>query len=105
VSKEFGDAIMQQELRLATFTSDHSRLDHPVPNPRLGRRFLSTSEMQSHRNPKLRPDKITPEHEAHQRTSNKSSSNVGRCSGDSRQRAASAHPGRGQEKGSQRGRR
>jgi hypothetical protein len=100
VSKQFGDAILQQELRLATPTSDHhcSRLDPPVPNSRLGRRFLSTSELQSHRKAKLRTDKITPELEARLRTSNKSSSNVGRSSGDSRQRAASAHPGRGQER-------
>ncbi|KAF8499827.1 hypothetical protein F5888DRAFT_115309 [Russula emetica] len=95
VSKEFGDAIMQQELRLVTPTSDHSRLDHhPVPNPRLGRRFLSASELQSHRRARLRTDKNTPEHEARQRTSNKSSSNVGRCSGDSRQRVVSALSGK-----------
>jgi hypothetical protein len=107
VSQDFGNAIMQQELRLATPTSDHhSRLDPvPVPNPRLGRRFLSASELQSHRRARLHTDKITPEHEARQRTSNKSSSNVGRCSGDSRQRTVSAHPGRGQDKGSQRARR
>ena len=106
VSKEFGDAIMKQELRLATPTSDHhsSRLD-PVPNPRLGQRFLSSSELQSHRKAKLRTDKITPEHEARLRTLNKSSPNVGRCSGDSRQRTTSAHQGRGQDKVSQRGRR
>jgi hypothetical protein len=107
VSQDFGNAIMQQELRFATPTSDHhSRLDPvPVPNPRLGRRFLSASELQSHRKARLHTDKITPEHEARQRTSNKSSSSVGRCSGDSRQRTVSAHPGRGQDKGSQRARR
>ena len=107
VSKEFGDAIMKQELRLATPTSDHHSsggLD-PVPNPRLGRRFLSTSELQSHRKAKLHTDKIAPEHEARLRTYNKSSSNVARCSGDSRQRTVSAHPGRGHDKVSQRGRR
>jgi hypothetical protein len=107
VSKQFGDAILQQELRFATPTSDHhcSRLDPPVPNPRLGRRFLSTSELQSHRKAKLGTDKITPELEARLRTANKSSSSVGRSLGDSRQRTASAHPGRGQDKGSQRARR
>jgi hypothetical protein len=107
VSKEFGDAIMKQELRLATPTSEHSsQLDPVPPNPPLLRqRFLSASELQSHRRAKLRTDKITPEQEARLRTSNKSSPNVGRCSGDSRQRAASAHPGRGQDKVSQRGRR
>jgi hypothetical protein len=105
VSKEFGDAIMKQELRLATPTPDHSgRLD-PVPNPPLRQRFLSASELQSHRRAKLCTDKITPEQEARLRTSNKSSPNVGRLPGDSRQRAASAHPGRGQDKVSQRGRR
>ncbi|KAN0116283.1 hypothetical protein V8E52_006108 [Russula decolorans] len=104
VSKEFGDAIMQQELRLATPTSDHHSRPDPVPNPRLGRRFLSASELQSHRRAKLRTDKIPSEHEARQRMSNKSSPNVGRCSANSRQRAVSAHPGRGQDKGSQRSR-
>jgi hypothetical protein len=108
VSKQFGDAIMQQELRLATPTSDHhhSRLDPVVPNPRLGRRFLSASELQNHRKAKLHTDKVTPELEARLRTANnKSSPNVGRCSGDSRQRTVSAHLGRGQDKGSQRARR
>ena len=105
VSKQFGDAIMQQELRLATFTSDHYGVLDPVPNPRLGgRRFLSTSQL-SHHKAKPHAEKITPEHEARPRTSSKSPSNVGRCSGDSRQRATSAHSGRGQDKGSQRGRR
>jgi hypothetical protein len=107
VSQQFGDAIMQQELRLATPTFDHhSRLDHVLPNPRHARRFLSASELQSHRKAKLRTDKVTLEHEAHQRASNnKSSPNIGRCLGDSRQRTVSAHPGRGQDKGSQRARR
>lgn len=104
VSKEFGDAILQQELRMATPTPDHSRLD-PVSNPRQGQRYLSVSELRSHRNAMLFANKITLEHEACQRPSNKSSPNLGRCSGDSRQRAASTHSGRGQEKGSQRGRR
>lgn len=94
VSKDFGDAIMKQELRFATPTSDHSRLD-PVPNPRQGRRFLSASELQSRRKAKLCADKIIPEHEARQRPSNMSSVSVGRYSGDSRQRTISAHPGRG----------
>jgi hypothetical protein len=106
VSKQLGDAIMKQELQFATPTSDHhhSRLD-PVPNPRLGRRFLSAGELLSHRKAKLCADKITPEHEARLRTSNKSSPNVARYAGDSRQRTVSAHPGRGQDKGPQRGRR
>ena len=104
VSKEFGDAILQQELRMATPTPDHSRLD-PVSNPRHGRRYLSVSELRSHRNARLFANKVTtPEYEARQRPSNKSSPNLGRCSGDSRQRAASTHSGRGQDKGSQRGR-
>lgn len=106
VSKEFGDAIMKQELRLATPTSDHSTRLDPVPNPRLRQRFVSASELQSHRRAKLNTDKIAPEQEARLRTlNNKSSPNVGRCAGDSRQRTASAHQGRGQDKVLQRGRR
>ncbi len=96
VSNEFGNELLRQEQRLATRMSDDSGLD-PVPNPRLGRRFLSASEMQSHRKAKLCTDKTSLEHEARQRTSKKSSPNVGRCSGDSRLRTASAHSGRGQD--------
>jgi hypothetical protein len=96
VSKEFGDAIMRQEVRMAMPTPDHTMLDS-APTPRVGQRFMSASELQSHRKAKQRIDKSFPEHEVRQRTSSKPSSNVERRSGDSRQRAASTHSGRGQD--------
>lgn len=85
VSKEFGDAIMRQEVRMAMPTPDHDF----EQTPRVGRRFMSASELQSFRKAKQRTDKGSLEHEARQRTSSKPSSRVERCSGDSRQRAAS----------------
>jgi hypothetical protein len=92
VSKEFGDAIFRQEVRMAIPTPDH--LDS-APTQRVGRRFMSASELQSHRKAKQRTDKSSPEQEVRQRTSSKPSSHVERRSGDSRQRAASTHSGRG----------
>ena len=101
VSRQFGDAVKEQEKRVAPSVLDHNEVVPVVPvlpNPRLGRRFLSASELQSHREARLRStEKISSEHEARHRTSSKPSSHVGRCSGDSRQRAARAHTGRGQD--------
>jgi hypothetical protein len=101
VSRQFGDAVKEQEKRVAPSVLDHNEVVPVVPalpNPRLGRRFLSASELQSHRAARLRStEKISSEHEARHRTSSKPSSHVGRCSGDSRQRAARAHTGRGQD--------
>lgn len=85
VSKEFGDAIMRQEVRMAIPTPDHDF----TPTLRAGRRFMSASELQSFRKAKQRTDRGPLEHEARHRTSSKPSSRVERCSGDSRQRAAS----------------
>ena len=90
VSKEFGDAILRQEVRIAMPTPDHTRLDY-APTPRVGRRFMSASEMQSFRKGKQYTDKSYLEHEVRQRTSSKPYSHVERTSGDSRQRATSTH--------------
>ena len=90
VSKTFGDAVLRQEVRIAMPTPEHTRLDY-APTPRVGRRFMSASEMQSFRKTKQRTDKSYPEHEVRQRTSSKPYSHVERTSGDSRQRAASTH--------------
>lgn len=90
VSKTFGDAVLRQEVRVAMPTPEHTRLDH-APTPRVGRRFMSASEMQSFRKTKQRTDKSYPEHEVRQRASSKPYSHVERTSGDSRQRAASTY--------------
>jgi hypothetical protein len=95
VSKEFGDAIFRQEVRMAIPTPEHANLDS-APTQRVGRRFMSASELQSYRKAKQRVDKSSQEHEVRQRTSSKPSSHVERRSGDSRQRAASTHSGRSQ---------
>jgi len=89
VSKTFGDAVLRQEVRVAMPTPDHTRLAY-APTPRVGRRFMSASEMQSFRKSKQRTDKSYSEHEVRQRASSKPYySHVERTSGDSRQRAAS----------------
>jgi hypothetical protein len=96
VSKVFGDAVMRQEVRVAMPTPDHTRLD-PAPTLRAGRRFMSTSEIQSFRKAQQHVDKSSPEHEVRHRTSSKPSSHVERSSGDSRQRTTSTNPERGRE--------
>lgn len=92
---EFGDAVMRQEVRMATPAPEHTRLD-PAPTPRAGMRFMSASELEGFRKAaRERVDKLPREHETRQRTPSKPSYHVERCSGESRQRAVSAHSGRG----------
>ena len=94
VSKQFGDAVMQQEARLAIPRTDYMP---PVPasTPRTARRFMSAAELDSHRKARLRGDKSSHEQEARQRVLSKPSFYSERYAGDSRQRATSANSGRG----------
>jgi len=58
VSNEFGSAVMRQELRLATPLPDIP------PVPRVGRRFMSASEIESFRKSRQRANMGSAEHEA-----------------------------------------
>jgi len=88
VSNEFGNAVMRQEVRLATPSPEHMA-PVPVPTPRVARHFMSAAELDSHRKGKQR------EHEARKRTMSKPSFSVELSSGQSRQRATSTNSGRG----------
>ncbi|KAI0256181.1 hypothetical protein BJV78DRAFT_1278722 [Lactifluus subvellereus] len=87
VSKEFGDAVMRQELRVA-IPADHPQRD-PTPTPRATRRFMSVTEAEGLRKAKERVDKSSREHEARQRTLSKPSSHAKQGYGESRKRAIS----------------
>jgi hypothetical protein len=99
VSKQFGDAVMQQEARLAIpRTTDYiPPVPVPVPasTPRTARRFMSAAELDCHRKARLRGDKSSREQEARQRALSKPSFYSERYAGESRQRATSANSGRG----------
>jgi hypothetical protein len=92
VSKEFGDAVMRQEIRTAP-APVHSHLDSGS-TPHVGRRFVSASEIENFRKSKERVDKYSQGYEARQRTLSKPACGAERCSGESRRRAASANSGR-----------
>jgi len=94
VSKQFGDAVMQQEARLAIPRTDYIPLV-PASTPRTARRFMSAAELDSHRKARLRGDKSSQEQEARQRALSKPSFYSERYTGESRQRATSANSGRG----------
>ncbi|KAI0302538.1 hypothetical protein BC826DRAFT_1101431 [Russula brevipes] len=93
VSKEFGDAVMRQEIRTAPSAPVHAHLDSGS-TPHVGRRFMSASEMEISRKSRERMSKHSQEYEARQRMLSKPPCGAERCSGDSRRRAASANPGR-----------
>ena len=58
VSNEFGNAVMRQEVRLATPLPDIT------PTPRVGRRFMTASEIESFRKSRQRATKGSSEHQA-----------------------------------------
>jgi hypothetical protein len=93
VSNQFGDAIKQQELRLAIPSPDYIP---PVPAsiPRAGQRYLTAAELESHRRTRQRMDLSSRGLDAYQRTLSKprSCGEVRSC--ESRRRVASANPGR-----------
>jgi len=96
VSKQFGDAVMQQEARLAIPRTDYiPPVPVPASTPRTARRFMSAAELDSHRKARLRGDKSSREQEARQRALSKPSFYSERYAGESRQRATSANSGRG----------
>ena len=93
VSKEFGDAVMRQEMRVAIVV-DYTQLD-PMLTPRATRRFMSVTEAEGFRRTKERVDKGSREHEVRQRALSKPCSHAGQAYGESRKRANSAvKPGR-----------
>jgi hypothetical protein len=94
VSNQFGDAVKRQELRLAIPSLAHAP-PVPAPIPRAGQRYLSVTELDSHRKARQRMDKSSRDHDAYQRTLSKPRSCGEVRSGESRRRAASANSGRG----------
>ncbi|KAI0305532.1 hypothetical protein B0F90DRAFT_1815143 [Multifurca ochricompacta] len=72
VSKEFGDTVVRQEVRMA-MSVVRAQLDS-VPTPRITRRFMSATELEGFRKAKERVDERSREHEARERVLSQPSS-------------------------------
>jgi hypothetical protein len=88
ISKEFGDAVMRQELRVA-IPMGSTEWD-PTPTPRSTQRFMSVTEGEGLHKAKEYVDRGAREHEARRRALSKPSGYVGHGYSESHQRTIGA---------------